>query len=239
MTPSRISRTELAVLLLVGLSIIAGYILLFIDVSLFERFTVEDGLVEWLTVFGLLLGSFTCFRRVVTLRRSRPTIFLIFLILMGLVLFFGAGEEVSWGQRLFGIQSPEYFKEHNAQGETNIHNLLVDGVKLNRIIFTVLLAIVLGIYILLVPFLYKRKNWMRRLVDHFGVPLPQPYQILAFLLMFLLVQLIPHMGKRDEISEEGTALFLYLIIAFPLNRDTFRPGAPRDGRPGTNTAISR
>jgi hypothetical protein len=231
MIPSRFSRTEVAVLLLVGLSIVTGYILLFMDVKLFERFTVEDGLVEWLTVLGLLLGAFTCFRRVVILRRTRPAVFLIFLVLMGLVLFFGAGEEVSWGQRLFGIQSPAYFKEHNAQGETNIHNLLVDGVKLNRIIFTILLAIVLGLYIVVVPLLYKRKNWMRRLVDHFGVPLPQPYQIVAFLLMFLLVQFMPHMGKRDEISEEGTALFLFLILAFPLNRDTFRPGQlPQPGK---------
>lgn len=217
----KLSRTEIIVLAIVTVSIVAGFVLVFTNVSAFENYTREDGVVEWLTVAGLLLGAFTCFGRVVTLRRWKPLLFLFFIGLMGAVLFFGAGEEISWGQRLLGVQSPDYFKENNAQGETNIHNLIVGGQKLNRIIFTILLAIVLVVYIVLVPFLYKRKAGMRRLVDGFGVPLPQPYQIAAFLVMFALVQLIPHMGKRDEISEEGTALLLYLIIAFPLNRQTF------------------
>lgn len=230
MKSSNLSRTEIAVLVLVSLSIVIGYILIFTNKRSFELFTQEDGIVEWLTVLGLLLGAFTCFARAIRLRRTKPALFVLFLCLMGAVLFFGAGEEISWGQRIFGIQSSEYFKEHNAQGETNIHNLIIDGEKLNRIIFTIGLAIVLATYILIVPFLYKSKQWMRRLVDHFGVPLPKPYQIIAFILMFVLVQLIPHVGKRDEISEEGTALLLYLIIAFPLNRDTFLPGSRNPSR---------
>ena len=226
----KLSRTEIIVLAIVAISILVGFVLVFTDVRLFESYIAEDGVVEWLTVLGLLLASFTCFNRVISLRRTKSFPFLFFLFLMGAILFFGAGEEISWGQRLLGIQSPDYFKENNAQGETNIHNLIVGGQKLNRIIFTIVLAIVLGVYIVLIPFLYKRKEWMRRLVDFFGVPLPQPYQIVAFLLMFALVQLIPHMGKRDEISEEGTALLLYLIIAFPLNRQTFLPAVSAKGR---------
>ena len=226
----KLSLTEIIVLAIVAISILVGFVLIFKDVRLFESYIAEDGVVEWLTVLGLLLASFTCFNRVISLRRTKSFPFLFFLFLMGAILFFGAGEEISWGQRLLGIQSPDYFKENNAQGETNIHNLIVGGQKLNRIIFTIVLAIVLGVCIVLIPFLYKRKEWMRRLVDFFGVPLPQPYQIVAFLLMFALVQLIPHMGKRDEISEEGTALLLYLIIAFPLNRQTFLPAVPAKGR---------
>lgn len=221
----KLSPTEIIVLAIVAISIVIGFVLVFTDVMLFESYVAEDGVVEWMTVLGLLSGSVTCFNRVLTLRHTRSLPFLFAIFLMGAILFFGAGEEISWGQRLFGIQSPDYFKENNAQGETNIHNLIVGGQKLNRIIFTIVLAIALGVYIVLIPLLYKRKQWIRRLVDFFGIPLPQPYQIIAFLLMFGLVQLIPHMGKRDEISEEGTALLLYLIIAFPFNRQTFLLGA--------------
>jgi hypothetical protein len=32
-------------------------------------------------------------------------------------------EEISWGQRIFDIQNPKYFEEHNTQKEISIHNL--------------------------------------------------------------------------------------------------------------------
>ena len=42
---------------------------------------------------------------------------------MALIFIFGAGEEISWGQRIFNVESSEYFLENNAQGETNLHNM--------------------------------------------------------------------------------------------------------------------
>ena len=56
-------------------------------------------------------------------------------------LFFGAGEEISWGQRIFHIESSKFFNENNSQKETNLHNMIVDGVKLNKLIFSNLLSI--------------------------------------------------------------------------------------------------
>ncbi|HEV3002107.1 MAG TPA: hypothetical protein VGW75_15300 [Solirubrobacteraceae bacterium] len=38
-------------------------------------------------------------------------------------LFFAAGEEISWGQRIFGVDTPESVRAENAQGELNVHNL--------------------------------------------------------------------------------------------------------------------
>jgi hypothetical protein len=93
-------------------------------------------------------------------------------------------------------------------------------VRLNRWIFSIGLAIVLGSYILLIPFLYRTKNWMRRFVNYFGIPLPRAYQIIAFIIVWALTELMPD-GKRAEIAEEGTTLLLYLIIAFPWNKETF------------------
>jgi hypothetical protein len=31
-------------------------------------------------------------------------------------------EEISWGQRLFHVSTPEFFEEHNLQKEINLHN---------------------------------------------------------------------------------------------------------------------
>jgi hypothetical protein len=48
-----------------------------------------------------------------------------------LIAFFGAGEEISWGQRIFNIATPEALNEINAQGEMTVHNLEFNGIELN------------------------------------------------------------------------------------------------------------
>jgi len=47
----------------------------------------------------------------------------IFLIIKILALVYFLGEEISWGQHIFKWTSPEFFKNTNIQGETNIHNI--------------------------------------------------------------------------------------------------------------------
>jgi hypothetical protein len=49
----------------------------------------------------------------------------VLLLLLGLTLFhlLCAGEEISWGQRLFGFATPEAVVKHNQQQEFNLHNL--------------------------------------------------------------------------------------------------------------------
>jgi hypothetical protein len=47
------------------------------------------------------------------------------LVYLGLALlfFFGAGEEISWGQRILGFQTPVSLSQVNRQEEFNLHNL--------------------------------------------------------------------------------------------------------------------
>lgn len=42
---------------------------------------------------------------------------------MAAVLFAVAGDEISWGQRILGIETPEDLKQINTQGEITFHNL--------------------------------------------------------------------------------------------------------------------
>lgn len=228
-----ISATEWFVLGLLALSIAMGFVLYYVDVDLLFKqvvvgnrmvetgYTAEDGIVEWITVLGLLLASFTCFKRVFTLYKVKSRLFIITTFLLGLILFFGAGEEISWGQRLLGITAPEYFQKNNTQGETNFHNLVLGGLKVNRWVFSFFLSFVLGVYVIVVPWLYRKKRWMQKLVDGLGIPLPAIYQVIAFLLLFVITQLLPH-EKRAELLELGTGLLFFLIIRFPSNIETFR-----------------
>ena len=47
------------------------------------------------------------------------------LVLLALGAFFVAMEEISWGQRILGLQSSTFLVERNRQGEVNLHNLIV------------------------------------------------------------------------------------------------------------------
>lgn len=75
----------------------------------------EDRVVEWWT--ALLFASAAAIRLILAVRERR-----VFDGLIGLFCLFVAGEEFSWGQRLFGFTPPIPFLAHNTQQEFNIHN---------------------------------------------------------------------------------------------------------------------
>jgi hypothetical protein len=47
----------------------------------------------------------------------------LLLLVLGVFLLFVCLEEISWGQRIFAVRTPEWFQENNAQEELNVHNL--------------------------------------------------------------------------------------------------------------------
>lgn len=225
MVNERLSPTEKIIIGLVLVILITGFILFYTDLHLFETYVQEDGIVEWLTVLGLLLGVGVCLSRFGKLRKYRNWWFLFVTLDLGLLLFFAAGEEISWGQRIFGIKSSEFFLEKNAQGETNLHNLVVDGVKLNKIIFSIGLIAVLAIYLLIIPVLYRKTQSIKSWLDKSAVPVAQWYQVISILVLFALTELLRH-EKRAELLEAGIALLFFLIIRYPLNRYIFDKHTP-------------
>lgn len=84
----------------------------------------EDGPMEWLT-FVVYAGALAvALVDAVRLgRRGDRLLAVAFVALAGGFLFVG-GEEISWGQRLFGFDGPEALVEANLQSEANLHNLL-------------------------------------------------------------------------------------------------------------------
>ncbi|HCU91152.1 MAG TPA: hypothetical protein DGR97_14470 [Gammaproteobacteria bacterium] len=83
----------------------------------------ELGLIELATpgvaIAGVIVG-FLLLRRpsLLPTRRIRTWVLMVSL---GCVYF--AGEELSWGQHLFGWSTPAYLEEVNDQEETNLHNI--------------------------------------------------------------------------------------------------------------------
>ncbi len=216
----KMSTPEKFILVLVLFVFATGFSLFFTDLHGFEKFVQEDGIAEWLTVAGLLLGSIVCFSRWLKLMPKKSKWFLFVILGLGLFLFFAAGEEISWGQRLFAIESPAYFKQHNAQQETNLHNLVVGGVKINKLIFSVMLIGLLAIFLVVVPLLYLKNKAVKKFLDASAVPVPQLYQVFGFIIIFGLTSLIPH-GKNAELLECGGALLFFLIVRYPKNEEIF------------------
>jgi H+/Cl- antiporter ClcA len=137
------------------------------------------------------------------------------------VFIFGAGEEVSWGQRLFNLETPELFQKYNAQKETNIHNFVVYGVKINKLVFSKILGIVAIMYTLLIPYLYRKKKGMKKFIDSFAIPIPMVHHVLSILLVLILINLIPD-SKIGELLEFGGSYIFVLIVLYPYNKDIFQ-----------------
>jgi hypothetical protein len=92
------------------------------DGDAYYRLLQEDGVLEWSTVFALLLAA-GCFARA-ALRGARSGLRASWApALLSLFCAFVALEEISWGQRLIGYRPPVYFLEHNFQQELNVHNV--------------------------------------------------------------------------------------------------------------------
>lgn len=207
----------------IGYGILLGFLVVglitgFTNVDFFEnQFAVEDGVVEWLTTLLLLVSSILLISRSITLGKHNTKLWIICTFLLGALFFFGAGEEISWGQRIFGIESSEFFEQNNAQKETNLHNLVVGETKLNRLIFGQALTAILIIYLIIIPYFYSKWDWLDKLIKMFAVPLPQWHHSAAFVLLTVLILIIPS-SKRWEVYELGFGLIFLLIFLNPANK---------------------
>ncbi len=90
----------------------------------FNPLVQEDGLVENLTALFLFGASMVSLYRVFEYRKMKKPLWVLTAAVIAFLFFFAAGEEISWGQRIFNIQSSEFFLEHNKQAETNLHNMI-------------------------------------------------------------------------------------------------------------------
>ncbi|SNR39029.1 hypothetical protein [Lutibacter flavus] len=185
-----------------------------------EVYTVEDGYVEGGSAIFLFISSMLLLYRFFKLFKHKDLFWKIGILAMAIVFFFGAGEEISWGQRIFNIESSEYFLENNAQGETNLHNMVVDGTKINKLIFSQLLTVVLVIYLIITPFLFRKYEWIKNLVNKFAVPIVQWHHTISFLAVTALLVFISS-NRKWEIYELAFSVIFLLIFIKPLNKEIY------------------
>jgi len=171
----------------------------------------EDGFLESLTAIALVAGAVLCVYRCRTLRHTHSRRFLFCTASLAAILVFGAGEEISWGQRILGIESPEFFQTHNKQAETNLHNMIVGGTSINRVVFSKLLGVIVLVYLLPLPWLFDRSERIKTLVNAHAVPLPKWHHVAIAVLTVAIIE-TSRAPARGEITEFATATFGLLIL---------------------------
>jgi hypothetical protein len=133
-----------------------------------------------------------------------------------LLTFFGAGEEISWGQRILGWSVSE--ASINVQGETTIHNLpifdTVEGGLLKMSRLFMLFCLGWGVVL---PVLYRFVPFVRSQADRFQVPVI-PIAIGVFFAVNIIVSKLyqitvsdPYVERIAEVREAAQAMLLFAV----------------------------
>ena len=176
----------------------------------------EDYWVEHATFVAFMLaGAFFLWAAVLEpdYRRLGPMAF-------ALAAFFVGMEEVSWGQRIVGFETPELLEAYNYQGELTLHNIWFPR---HTVVGTVVM-----LFGVLVPALARRWTVFGGLMRRMAVPLPRPllqplFLVAGALLVYSNYQ--PSFMKLDEVGELALGVAV-LLLGLDLAMEAGRGRAP-------------
>lgn len=190
--PKFISKFNQRVYLLAPLLITISYFFYFYNGNIFFKLIQEDGYYEYLQFFLYLFSSILSTKIFLKYKeKSKSKIHIFFFLLLSLGLFFVAGEEISWGQRIFNIQTPPNYAAINTQKEITIHNLNYMQKILHSSYILVALYGLLSNYIL-------RKLFPKKYQKYYQLTLP-------FSLTFYFLALFIHYVLHDYFQ------FMYIL----------------------------
>lgn len=176
--------------------------------------TYEDLIGEWCQTYFFLAASLISVRVAVQNTRYRW-----FFVLFTLAALYVVLEEISWGQRIFGFATPEFLKEHNLQGEANLHNIFTGPYStLLKDSLSVAVAAGLVAYGLLYPLGLSMRWRIACFLDAKGVAAP-PLVLWPLFVVAAYFELKPLSFNEAEIAEllvamavAATALHYYFAI---------------------------
>jgi hypothetical protein len=193
---------------------------------LFTWITREDSVSESVSAICYLMAACIFF-----IEWVRGGFRNIFVLGYALLFLFVGGEEISWGQRLVGIQTPQALMELNVQKEANLHN--IDGI--HQHVRKIGLLVVLTIAVLM-PLTQRFVPVMQRLYARLMIPVVPlwtlPLTILSFIFMAVPRMLFDKpVFSLDEIGE------LYLSLVFLFFSASVRVSGTRSRRGATNRSL--
>lgn len=187
----------------VGVAILALFgALLFFSPRLYGYSLMEDLPPEWFQFFCLAVAAW-CWGKAAA-GRWKSGAWLGFLLCCALAALsaFVAGEEISWGHRIIGYETPAYFAHRNVQREPTIHNLTRQLVEPRGAAVAVMLGY--GIVLPLLAWgIRPFGRWMRR--AHISVPNAGTAMVFALAIWLMGM---PFTATDDEVGEGFFAMGL-------------------------------
>lgn len=198
------------------------------------RLTREDALIESLGAIALLLASIITFYLYLKSKSPEKPYFLkakrnIFYLLISLFFFVCFGEEISWGQRIFQIDTPEALMVSNKQKELNVHNLeifepydndLTPKTGINKLITSEkLFAYFWLLYCVLVPLANEYIAGARNIFKKFHLPVIPLWIGILFILNHVISKVFESMVMvktnllTGAIMEVKETIFTFLFFA--------------------------
>ena len=166
----------------------------------FKQMYTEDGLFEYLTAIFFLIAAALFVLSLVNFGKNLGGYMKFVIYALAFLCFFTGMEEISWGQRILGIETPEPLKELNYQEEITLHNL-IDAQYYDAIYIPISLC-------LLLFFGFRNTKYAK----FFGVPreyIPSK----KFLVIALLLPLVCLYGKEHF---EAVLSFLFFVYGYQL-----------------------
>lgn len=221
-------------LLLISINFMIG----FQDPERIKNITKEDGIVETSQAITYFLTACLLFYLFIKSKYENKMYFLktkrnYFFLSLGFLFILFAGEEISWGQRIFDYNVIDFFQAHNQQKETNIHNLnilhgLADDGKMKTGLYRLLTGNALlyeffFLFCLFIPLLSKFSKKIRNVIQKIGFPLVPLWIGIAGFLSYIIYELIERAEligyfQVGEIREGNFAVLFFIgILSIFLN----------------------
>jgi hypothetical protein len=215
-------RTILALWGLPILVLLAGMATALAGKGPYKAFTEEDGIAETLQVLLYLPSLAMAVVIAQRLARSGDRLLAVLYAVLALGFVFLLGEELSWGQRVFGWGTPEALEALNKQGETNIHNIEGVGATFKWV------QMLVGAYGAFLPLLVGRLSGLGRFRRELSFLVP-PVSLTPFFGCMFLWRLYrnllepPHrfyyvVSEYNEVVELVLALGFFFFMVYQLRR---------------------
>jgi len=185
----------------------------------------EDGPIEYLSALFMMLSGIGFFVIAIKNHFISSRLFnrkKVFLLLWCIIMIVFAGEEISWGQRIFNFSTPESMIDINKQGEFNIHNLGFIG----KFRYRFLTLFILSVGVLFPILTYSKK--IKKLIQRIYFPVSPIAYIVIFIGSFLYGKFLYEYANTGDTATEVREFFLALgMLCFSLHgilkpKDIFR-----------------
>ena len=208
------------------------------DTNIINLLSKEDGIFEYLGAAFFLLSAIIFFKNFFFKDENIDGFFVykqknIFFLLLGILFLFVFFEEISWGQRLFGVSTPQFLQDVNLQKEINIHNLEIMRIEIpgmSRIIdLNMLFQIFWFTFCCLTPILYKYSNITRKFINKINLPVGPVIIGFLFIYNYVLSRIIQLFNFSFDLSQfiveikESNAALIFMLLSIWFLRSNQKP----------------